>query len=86
MIRVRLVHIVIACGLSVAAMSVASAQQVGPDPALAPEDVVAIQLAALQNNDNPTANAGIRQTFALAHPDNRRLTGPLARFELEPIL
>lgn len=60
----------------------AVAEQIGPNPAFAPEEVIAIQLAALQDNDSPARNAGIRQTFLLAHPDNKRVTGPLARFEL----
>ena len=51
-----------------------------PDPALTAEQVVSIQLQALQNNDVPSADAGIAQTYALAHPDNRRVTGPLSRF------
>ena len=51
-----------------------------PDPALSPAAVVRIQLEALQRNDVPTPDAGIRQTWAFAHPDNKRLTGPLARF------
>ena len=53
-----------------------------PDPARAPEDVVRIQLEALQRNDVPTADAGIKQTWALAHPNNKRATGPLPRFAL----
>ena len=52
----------------------------GPDPALTLEEVVEIQLGALQNNDDPTPDAGIAQTFALAHPSNRAVTGPLERF------
>jgi Domain of unknown function (DUF4864) len=51
-----------------------------PDPALSPEDVVAIQLNALQTNDTPETDAGIAQTWAFAHPDNKRVTGPLPRF------
>ena len=58
------------------------AEPIGPNPALAPDDVVAIQLEALKHNDDPTPNAGIAQTFALAHPNNKRVTGPLPRFEL----
>ena len=58
------------------------AEPIGPDPALAPEEVVAIQLEALMHNDDPTPNTGIAQTYALAHPNNKRLTGPLPRFEL----
>ncbi len=58
------------------------AEPIGPDPALAPEEVVAIQLDALKHNDDPMPNSGIAQTYALAHPDNKRVTGPLPRFEL----
>jgi Domain of unknown function (DUF4864) len=50
-----------------------------PDPALSPAEVVAIQLDALQANEAET-DAGIAQTWAFAHPDNRRMTGPLPRF------
>jgi Domain of unknown function (DUF4864) len=51
-----------------------------PDPALSPEEVVSIQLNALQANDTPETDAGIAQTWAFAHPDNKRVTGPLPRF------
>jgi hypothetical protein len=51
-----------------------------PTPALSPEDVVEIQLNALQTNDTPQTDAGIAQTWAFAHPDNKRVTGPLPRF------
>jgi Domain of unknown function (DUF4864) len=51
-----------------------------PDPALSPGDVIDIQLSALQANDTPQRDAGIAQTWAFAHPDNQRVTGPLARF------
>lgn len=51
-----------------------------PDPALSPSEVVSIQLEALKNNDVPRLDAGIKQTYALAHPDNKRLTGPLPKF------
>ncbi len=51
-----------------------------PDSRLGPEEVVAIQLMALQANDSPSTDAGIEQTWAFAHPNNRRVTGPLSRF------
>lgn len=51
-----------------------------PDPALSPAEVVSIQLEALKNNDEPRLDAGIKQTYALAHPNNKRLTGPLPKF------
>ena len=56
-----------------------AADLLGPDPALSPAEVVAIQLDALQANDAGT-DAGIAQTWAFAHPDNKRMTGPLPRF------
>lgn len=56
------------------------AAELVPDPALSPAEVIAIQLSALQANDTPGPDAGIAQTFAFAHPDNRRVTGPLPRF------
>jgi hypothetical protein len=51
-----------------------------PDPALSPAEVVEIQLTALQANDAPASDAGIAQTWAFAHPKNKRVTGPLPRF------
>jgi len=51
-----------------------------PDPALSPAEVVETQLSALQRNDSPQVDAGIVQTWAFAHPDNKRMTGPLPRF------
>jgi len=51
-----------------------------PDPALSPAEVVETQLKALQVNDTPETDAGIAQTWAFAHPDNKRVTGPLPRF------
>jgi hypothetical protein len=50
------------------------------DAALSAEGVVEAQLLALQHNDDPAPDAGIARTFELAHPDNRRFTGPLERF------
>ncbi len=69
--------LVVTLGLSA---PVAAADLLGPDPARAPEDVVRIQLEALRDNHVPTPDAGIRQTWELAHPNNKRLTGPLPRF------
>ena len=60
--------------------SAAVADLVMPDPALSPEVVIEIQLSALQANDIPKPDAGIMQTWAFAHPDNKRMTGPLPRF------
>jgi hypothetical protein len=66
-------------GLLLVATPSSAAERV-PDPALSPAEVVDIQLSALQANDTPERDAGIAQTFAFAHPDNKRITGPLPRF------
>lgn len=57
-----------------------TAGMLAPDPGLPPERVVEIQLDALKHNDDPSPNAGISRTWAFAHPDNKRVTGPLERF------
>ena len=44
-------------------------------------DVVKIQLTALKNNNKPSKNAGIKQTWIFAHPKNKKSTGPYERFE-----
>ena len=55
-------------------------EMVYPSPDIAPAEVIAIQLNGLQYNDAPDIDAGIRQTWAFAHPRNRVMTGPLSRF------
>ncbi len=56
--------------------------QTGPDPSLSPEDVVSIQIEALQHNDTPYEDRGIEVTFNFASPTNKRVTGPLERFKV----
>ena len=51
-----------------------------PNPKLSPEQVITIQLEALQHNDKPTKDSGIATTFKFASPANRTVTGPLSRF------
>ena len=55
-----------------------TAQELQPNPSLAPEDVVRIQVEALQGNDE--TNKGIEITFRFASPANKQVTGPLTRF------
>ena len=50
-----------------------------PSPALSPEEVVKIQVEALQHNND--ADQGIEATFRFASPANKQATGPLARFK-----
>ena len=51
-----------------------------PDPSIEPIEVVRTQLEALMNNDVPEEDFGIKQTWAFAHPNNRKATGPYDRF------
>lgn len=51
-----------------------------PSPDLAPEEVVRIQVEALQTNDEPEDDAGIATAFRFASPENQAATGPLDRF------
>ncbi len=53
-----------------------------PDPSLSPQDVVSIQIEALQNNDTPYENRGLEVTFNFASPANKLMTGPLERFKM----
>ena len=56
----------------------AKAELIKPNKKLEPYDVVKIQLEALKNNDSK--DDGIMQTWLFAHPDNKKITGPFARF------
>ena len=49
-----------------------------PDPELKPNDVVRLQLLAMQQNDD--SDFGIEVTFRFASPSNKIQTGPLKRF------
>ena len=57
------------------------ADLINPNPNIKPEEVIAIQLNALMNNDLPYIDAGISQTWEFAHPQNRQYTGPLSNFK-----
>jgi len=67
-------------GLIMPGLAARAADLVVPNPSIAPEEVVAIQMKALQFNDNPVPDFGIAQTWNFAHPRNRAMTGPLPRF------
>ena len=51
-----------------------------PNIYLKPLDVLSIQLDALQRNNIPFKDAGIKQVWDFAHPDNKKITGPLEKF------
>ena len=64
------------------AMPVLAQGLITPDPSLTPKQVIEIQLRSLAQNDRPSPDAGIEQTWIFAHPNNKRVTGPLERFTL----
>ena len=49
-----------------------------PEPELKPNDVVKLQLLAMQQNDD--SDFGIEVSFRFASPSNKKQTGPLKRF------
>ena len=55
--------------------------EIAPSPEYAPDEVVGIQMRALGSNDSPRENAGIEISFRFASPNNRKVTGPLERFQ-----
>ena len=64
----------------ISSANVSYSELLKPQANLLPEEVISIQLAALQNNNHPHKNAGIEQTWEFAHPSNRQYTGPLSNF------
>lgn len=51
-----------------------------PSPSLSPEDVVEIQLLGLKLTKGDSGSLEMQQVWAFAHPSNKAMTGPLARF------
>ena len=58
-----------------------NADLIKPKPTLNPIDVLIIQLDSLKNNNVPYLDAGIEQTWEFAHPNNKKMTGPLNKFK-----
>ena len=74
--RMQFIALVLAAWFTATAAAPVSASE----PTPAPQQVVAIQLDALRQNDVPSPDAGIARVWEFAHPDNQRVTGPLDRF------
>ncbi len=62
--------------------SISKADLLKPDKDILPSEVVKIQLTGLQNNDSDFKDGGIEQTWNFAHPNNKRVTGPLSNFKM----
>jgi len=62
-------------------ISFSNAEILNPDSAISPKEVVSIQLSGLQKNDFKYKDSGIEQTWNFAHPNNKKVTGPLGKFK-----
>ena len=62
-------------------ISISKAEIIKPSSSIKPVDVVKIQLTALQKNDLNFKDSGIEQTWNFAHPNNKKVTGPLGNFK-----
>ena len=63
-------------------LSFSNAELLSPNNAISPKEVVKIQLSGLQQNDLNYKDSGIEQTWQFAHPNNKRVTGPLNNFKM----
>ena len=58
-----------------------NAEILKPNSNIKPSEVVKIQLNGLQKNDQDFIDSGIEQTWNFAHPNNKKVTGPLPNFK-----
>ena len=63
-------------------ISFSNAELLSPNNSISPKEVVKIQLSGLQQNDLEYKDSGIEQTWQFAHPNNKRVTGPLNNFKM----
>ena len=63
-------------------LSFSNAELLSPNKTISPKEVVKIQLSGLQQNDLNYKDSGIEQTWQFAHPNNKRVTGPLSNFKM----
>ena len=61
--------------------SLSKAELLEPRSNIKPSEVIKIQLAGLQKNDYEFKDSGIEQTWKFAHPNNKKITGPLDNFK-----
>ena len=62
-------------------ISISKAELLKPRSDIKPSEVVRIQLLGLQKNDLNYKDSGIEQTWNFAHPNNKKVTGPLDNFK-----
>ena len=62
-------------------ISFSKAELLNPSSTITAKEVVKIQLSGLQQNDLEFKDSGIEQTWNFAHPNNKKVTGPLNNFK-----
>tara|TARA_B110001452_G_C14932194_1_gene325963 strand:- start:40 stop:513 length:474 start_codon:yes stop_codon:yes gene_type:complete len=62
-------------------ITVSKAELLKPSSDIKPAEVVKIQLTGLQKNDLNFKDSGIELTWNFAHPNNKKVTGPLNNFK-----
>ena len=62
-------------------ISFSKAELLNPNSTISAKEVVKIQLIGLQKNDLEYKDSGIEQTWNFAHPNNKKVTGPLGKFK-----
>ena len=63
-------------------LSASNAEILKPNSDIKPKEVVKIQLSGLQKNDLNFKDRGLEQTWNFAHPNNKKVTGPLPNFKM----
>ncbi len=77
-----LIYITLVLFFAIMFVATTRADIIKPNNGIEPYQVVKIQLRSLKNNNEPFKNAGIEQTWEFAHPNNRKITGPLEKFKV----
>ena len=62
-------------------ISFSNAELINPNSSIKPNEVVKIQLTGLKYNNKDFIDSGIEQTWKFAHPNNKKVTGPLDNFK-----
>ena len=69
------------CLILILSSSLSKAELINPNSSIKPAEVVKIQLTGLKDNNKEFPDSGIEQTWYFAHPNNKKVTGPLDNFK-----
>ena len=77
---IGLVYLLVIFILAIFFITTAKANLIKPNNNIEPYQVIKIQLRSLKENDKPSKDNGIKQTWEFAHPNNQKNTGPIDKF------